>query len=227
MKKSKAETEQTRRRIVAAAADEVRRKGLADANMGEVMSAAGLTHGGFYRHFSNREQLFEEGLKQAMAASGKLMADRAAAGGISNAIDGYLSAQHRDEDVPRCGLVMVRPREFDRDAALDRAMQVFWAKGFAATSTEDLVAAMGIGRQSLYNAFGDKQALFARALERYLDCTTRDRLRRYETALPPKEAILQFFAEIIDHSINDRKRKGCFLVNSALRSRRIKVSWAP
>jgi TetR/AcrR family transcriptional regulator, transcriptional repressor for nem operon len=102
VKKSKAETEQTRRRIVAAAADEVRRKGLADANMGEVMSAAGLTHGGFYRHFSNREQLFEEGLKQAMAASGKLMADRAAAGGISNAIDGYLSAQHRDEDVPRC-----------------------------------------------------------------------------------------------------------------------------
>jgi TetR/AcrR family transcriptional repressor of nem operon len=53
-------------------------------------------------------------------------------------------------------------------------------------------------------------------VERYLDCTTRDRLRRYETALPPKEAILQFFAEIIDHSINDRKRKGCFLVNSAL-----------
>lgn len=102
MKKSKAETEQTRRRIVAVAADEVRRKGLADANMGEVMSAAGLTHGGFYRHFSNREQLFEEGLKQAMMASGKLMADRAAAGGISNAINGYLSAQHRDEDVPRC-----------------------------------------------------------------------------------------------------------------------------
>jgi TetR/AcrR family transcriptional repressor of nem operon len=69
---------------------------------------------------------------------------------------------------------------------------------------------------SLYNAFGDKQTLFARALERYLDCTTRDRLRRYETSLPPKEAIQRFFAEIVDHSINDRKRKGCFLVNSAL-----------
>jgi TetR/AcrR family transcriptional regulator, transcriptional repressor for nem operon len=102
MKKSKAEAEQTRLRIVAAAADEVRRKGLAEANMGEVMSAAGLTHGGFYRHFSNREQLFEEGLQQAMASSGKMMADRAAAGGISNAIKGYLSPQHRDEAVPRC-----------------------------------------------------------------------------------------------------------------------------
>ena len=62
---------------------------------------------------------------------------------------------------------MVRPREFDRDAALDRAMQVFWAKGFAATSTEDLVAAMGIGRQSLYNAFGDKRRLYLESLEAY------------------------------------------------------------
>ncbi len=102
MKKSKAEAEQTRLRIVAAAADEVRRKGLAEANMGEVMSAAGLTHGGFYRHFSNREQLFEEGLQQAMAASGKMMADRAVAGGISNAIKGLSLVPARDEAVPRC-----------------------------------------------------------------------------------------------------------------------------
>jgi len=80
----------------------------------------------------------------------------------------------------------------------------------------DLAASMGLTAPSLYNAFGDKQTLYARALERYLDSTTRDRLRRYETSLPPKEAIYQFFAEIVDQSIKDRKRKGCFLVNSAL-----------
>ena len=80
----------------------------------------------------------------------------------------------------------------------------------------DLAASMALSAPSLYNAFGDKQTLFARALERYLDCTARDRLRRLETSLPPKEAIHQFFAEIVDHSINDRERKGCFLVNSAL-----------
>jgi TetR/AcrR family transcriptional repressor of nem operon len=80
----------------------------------------------------------------------------------------------------------------------------------------DLATSMQLSAPSLYNAFGDKQALFARALEQYLNCSTRDRLSRLEASLPPKEAIHRFFAEIIDHSISDRERKGCFLVNSAL-----------
>jgi TetR/AcrR family transcriptional regulator, transcriptional repressor for nem operon len=111
---------------------------------------------------------------------------------------------------------MGRPREFNEGAALEAAVNCFWQRGYEATSMRDLTASMGLTAPSLYNAFGDKQALFARALERYLDCTTRDRLHKYETSLPPKRAIHQFFAEIIDHSINDRERKGCFLVNSAL-----------
>jgi TetR/AcrR family transcriptional repressor of nem operon len=111
---------------------------------------------------------------------------------------------------------MARPREFNEIAVLEAAVDCFWQRGYEATSMRHLAASMGLTAPSLYNAFGDKQALFALALERYLDCTTRDRLRRYETSLPPKEAIHRFFAEIIDHSIKDRKRKGCFLVNSAL-----------
>jgi TetR/AcrR family transcriptional regulator, transcriptional repressor for nem operon len=75
---------------------------------------------------------------------------------------------------------------------------------------------MGLTAPSLYNAFGDKQRLFSRALERYLDRTTRDRLQRLEQSLAPKAALHQFFAEIIEHSISDHQRKGCFLVNSAL-----------
>jgi TetR/AcrR family transcriptional regulator, transcriptional repressor for nem operon len=111
---------------------------------------------------------------------------------------------------------MGRPREFNEIAALQAATDRFWQHGYEATSMRDLAASMGLTAPSLYNAFGDKQALFARALQRYLDCTTRDRLRRYETSLAPKEAIRRFFAEIVDHSIDDRERKGCFLVNSAL-----------
>ena len=111
---------------------------------------------------------------------------------------------------------MPRPREFDEATALEAALECFWQRGYEATSVRDLAASMGLTAPSLYNAFGDKQQLFARALQRYLDCTTRDRLRRLETSLPPKEAIFRFFDEIIEHSINDQKRKGCFLVNSAL-----------
>jgi TetR/AcrR family transcriptional regulator, transcriptional repressor for nem operon len=111
---------------------------------------------------------------------------------------------------------MARPREFNENDVLEAAIDCFWKRGYEATSVRDLAASMGLSTPSLYNAFGDKQALYARALERYLDCTARDRLSRLEFSLPPKKAIHRFFAEIIDHSINDRERKGCFLVNSAL-----------
>jgi TetR/AcrR family transcriptional repressor of nem operon len=111
---------------------------------------------------------------------------------------------------------MPRPREFNETTALDAAVECFWRRGYEATSLRDLTASMGLTAPSLYNAFGDKQNLFTHALERYLDRTTRNRLRRLEESLRPKQAIQSFFAEIIEHSIRDHHRKGCFLVNSAL-----------
>ncbi|MBC7773740.1 MAG: TetR/AcrR family transcriptional regulator [Pyrinomonadaceae bacterium] len=60
-----------------------------------------------------------------------------------------------------------RPREFDRSKALDDAMRAFWSKGYERTGLPDLQTAMGIGRQSLYNAFGDKRTLFLEALDHY------------------------------------------------------------
>lgn len=64
---------------------------------------------------------------------------------------------------------MRRPRSFDLDRALGRALQVFWRKGYEGTSLSDLTKAMGINRPSLYAAFGDKEALFRKVLDRYLD----------------------------------------------------------
>jgi len=64
--------------------------------------------------------------------------------------------------------VIGRPREFDRDAALDAAMRVFWIKGFSAASMNDLCDAMGIRSPSLYAAFGDKEALFSEAIDHYV-----------------------------------------------------------
>ncbi|MGC4094018.1 MAG: TetR/AcrR family transcriptional regulator [Polyangiaceae bacterium] len=62
-----------------------------------------------------------------------------------------------------------RPREFDRERALEQAMLLFWERGYDATSMSDLTEALGIGRQSLYGTFGDKRALFLACLERYVE----------------------------------------------------------
>jgi TetR/AcrR family transcriptional repressor of nem operon len=111
---------------------------------------------------------------------------------------------------------MARPREFNEVTALDAAMACFWRRGYEATSMRDLAISMGMSSPSLYNAFGDKRALFTAALERYLDQSPRERIKRLEASLPPKEAIRQFIMEVIERSLNDRTRCGCFLINSAL-----------
>src|SRR5471032_204225 len=111
---------------------------------------------------------------------------------------------------------MARLKEFDEDRAVDAAVDCFWARGYAATSVRDLAEAMGIGGASLYNAYGDKRALFARALERYANRSMRDRIARIEARHHSAEAIRAFVAEIIDRSVKDPDGKGCLLVNSAL-----------
>jgi TetR/AcrR family transcriptional repressor of nem operon len=111
---------------------------------------------------------------------------------------------------------MGRLKEFDEDKAIDRAIDCFWARGYEATSVRDLAEHMGIGGASLYNAYGGKRALFATALERYADRTSRQRIARLEETGRPKEAIGAFFAELIDRSLADPQRRGCLFVNSAL-----------
>jgi TetR/AcrR family transcriptional repressor of nem operon len=111
---------------------------------------------------------------------------------------------------------MARPREFDEVTALEAAIDCFWQRGYEATSVRDLADKMGISAPSLYNAYGHKHALFVQALERYLDHSTRARIKRLEDSLPPKQAIRHFIEEIIERSVNDRERRGCFLINSAL-----------
>lgn len=110
---------------------------------------------------------------------------------------------------------MARPREFDEEAVLDAAMQCFWAQGYEATSVKDLIESTGLTAASLYNAYGDKRAMFRTALARYIETSIGARLRRCEI-LPPREAIRSFFDDILRRSLRDRECKGCMLVNSAL-----------
>src|SRR6204780_3513984 len=108
---------------------------------------------------------------------------------------------------------MARPREFDRNAAVQRAMSVFWRKGYAATSTDDLMRAMDIGRQSMYDTFGDKRALFLKALEVYVTESVRSTSVELQTPGSPLASIrraLVHFAERRDLSSTD----GCMGMNA-------------
>jgi TetR/AcrR family transcriptional regulator, transcriptional repressor for nem operon len=110
---------------------------------------------------------------------------------------------------------MARPREFEPELALERAMQAFWAKGYKATSLEDLCGATGLSRSSLYAAFGGKRALLHRSLARY----EQNAVARINAALakpvPVREAIAGFIDELIDSIIAGPGRSGCFIGNCA------------
>jgi TetR/AcrR family transcriptional repressor of nem operon len=110
---------------------------------------------------------------------------------------------------------MARPRQFEHQAVLDAAMQCFWKRGYEATSVKDLIDSTGLSAASLYNAYGDKRALFRTALDHYVEGSIAARIQRC-SALPPREALEAFFADILSRSLNDKERKGCMLVNSAL-----------
>ena len=113
---------------------------------------------------------------------------------------------------------MGRPREFDEAAVLDAAIEKFWVRGYEVTSVRELAEEMEIASASLYNAFGDKRGLYAKALNRYLDQTFRERIRRIEPAMPPRQALEAFLREIVKRSLGDKQRRGCLLVNSAIES---------
>jgi TetR/AcrR family transcriptional repressor of nem operon len=91
---------------------------------------------------------------------------------------------------------MARPKEFDKEKALRRAIATFSRKGFAATSTDDLMEAMNIGRQSMYDTFGDKRALFLKALELYSQENTAVILAELQKPGSPlanvRNALMQF-----------------------------------
>ena len=111
---------------------------------------------------------------------------------------------------------MARPRNFDEDSVLDAVADAFWTHGYDGTSTRDLVQTTGLTQPSLYNAFGDKRALFLRALDHYLENTLRERIHRLESSMTPSRAITAFFREIVERSVSDEHRRGCMLVNASL-----------
>ncbi len=110
---------------------------------------------------------------------------------------------------------MPRPKEFDPDVAVERAMDAFWCGGYEGTSIQDLVDRLGVGRASLYGTFGSKEALWERALDRYRE---REGERALEclTGRPPLEAIRALFEQTARDGLEDRDNRGCLMVNAAM-----------
>ncbi|GAA0923509.1 TetR/AcrR family transcriptional regulator [Nonomuraea longicatena] len=111
---------------------------------------------------------------------------------------------------------MARTKEFDPDAALQKALELFWERGYEATSMADLVAHLGVARASVYATFGGKRDLYLKALERYRrsrDAVLVEALSQPGPALPAVRALVEAYAE---ESLRDERRRGCMVVNAAV-----------
>jgi len=111
---------------------------------------------------------------------------------------------------------MPRPKSFDEDAVLDEAVHLFWERGYENTSLSDLEAHLGLGRQSLYNTFGDKQALFLKALDRYDQQISESVLAGLNVPGAGLEEIRAFFRASAKALTSPGLRRSCLVVNTIL-----------
>ncbi|MFJ4337667.1 TetR/AcrR family transcriptional regulator [Streptomyces sp. NPDC088915] len=129
---------------------------------------------------------------------------------------------------------MARTKEFDPDAALRAALELFWARGYEATTMAELVEHLGVGRASIYATFGSKHELYLKALDRYAetqDPRIVEELSAPGPALPGVRALVRRFAA--EATADEGRLNGCFVTNSAAElgphdaavARRVELSW--
>jgi TetR/AcrR family transcriptional repressor of nem operon len=111
---------------------------------------------------------------------------------------------------------MARTKVFDEQVVLDKAMDLFWQKGYNATSAQDLVNGLGISRSSLYDTYGDKHSLFIKALQQYRKKRIDDTIKDAGTTEDVEAYIKSLFEFVKTEALQDDKTKGCFMVNSAV-----------
>lgn len=109
---------------------------------------------------------------------------------------------------------MPRTKSFDEVETLDKAMNVFWQKGYNGTPPQDILEGTGLSRSSLYDTYGDKHSLFLKALRRYRQSATSAAIQYLEEAADPGQAIRRIFHGTYEAMMTGRPRKGCFMVNT-------------
>ncbi|HYR60026.1 MAG TPA: TetR/AcrR family transcriptional regulator [Nitrospiraceae bacterium] len=111
---------------------------------------------------------------------------------------------------------MPRPKEFNPDDAIEKAMQVFWHKGYEATSMEDLLSAMDLNRGSLYDTFGDKRQLFLKVIDRYCTTFASSKFSLLDQPGPALPTLRQFINGMIEGGLADPQRRGCLIANTVM-----------
>jgi len=109
---------------------------------------------------------------------------------------------------------MARTKDFDEEEVLKKAIDLFWLKGYNATSMQDLVDGLGISRSSLYDTYGDKHSLFVKALESYQRENSGLFCKVVSAGQPAKESIKTLLEIISRQLVADPANKGCFMVNA-------------
>lgn len=128
---------------------------------------------------------------------------------------------------------MARTKEFDPDAALRAALDLFWERGYEATSMADLVEHLGVARASIYATFGKKHDLYLKALDRYGELVDPHLLRDLSQPGPALPAVRALVERYASEAGDDSGRRGCFIVNTAVEvaphdrqaARRVAASW--
>jgi TetR/AcrR family transcriptional repressor of nem operon len=108
----------------------------------------------------------------------------------------------------------MRTKDFDETEILRKAINLFWQKGYYDTSLHDLINELGIGRSSIYHAFGDKRSLFLKALELYQREGTAKIIAILESDISMKKAVAKLLRQVADDAFTDSCPKGCFKINS-------------
>ena len=111
---------------------------------------------------------------------------------------------------------MPRPKEFNPDDAIEKAMQVFWHKGYEATSMEDLLSAMDLNRGSLYDTFGDKRQLFLKVIDRYCTTFVGSKFSLLDQPGPALPTLRRFISGMIEGGLADPQRRGCLIANTVM-----------
>ncbi len=110
-----------------------------------------------------------------------------------------------------------RPRAYDPEVALAKATETFWVQGYAGASLDDLSAATGMNRPSLYGAFGDKQALFSATIDAYMDTSREAMVRAFRAGGTLREALERVYRAALERYLSgDSGGRGCFMISAGL-----------